>query len=74
MTYNDSVDFEWDDTKADGNFKKYGIRFSEAVTVWMDEAALEIPDTEHSSDTSQDIQLISTKANRDSAPEILGRL
>lgn len=33
MTYADSVDFEWDDTKADGNFKKHGIRFSEAVTV-----------------------------------------
>jgi uncharacterized protein len=30
------------------NFHKHGIRFMEAVTIWLDGAALEIPDPEHS--------------------------
>ncbi|HMN68632.1 MAG TPA: BrnT family toxin [Bdellovibrionales bacterium] len=41
------MEFEWDDTKADSNYKKHGVRFSEAVTVWLDDAALEIPDPDH---------------------------
>jgi uncharacterized DUF497 family protein len=34
--------------KAESNFKKHGVRFSEATTIWLDEDALEIPDIEHS--------------------------
>jgi uncharacterized DUF497 family protein len=44
MTYN-KIEFEWDETKAISNFRKHGIRFSEAVTCWLDGYALEIPDT-----------------------------
>lgn len=46
------VEFEWDDTKAESNFKKHGIRFSEAVTIWLDDSALEMPnpDPSHSED------------------------
>lgn len=48
MLYNDLYEFEWDDTKASANFIKHGIRFSEAVTIWSDNQALEIPDPDHS--------------------------
>ncbi len=42
------MEFEWDDTKAESNYKKHGIRFSEAVTVWLDDSALEMLDPDHS--------------------------
>ncbi len=58
------MDFEWDDAKAESNFKKHGVRFSDAVTIWQDESALEIPDPDHSEDEERWIRLgISRKAN-----------
>ncbi len=48
MLYNNLYEFEWDDVKASTNFIKHGIRFSEAVTIWSDNQALEIPDPDHS--------------------------
>ena len=58
------MDFEWDDTKADSNYKKHGIRFSEAVTIWLDESALETTDPEHSQNEERWIRLgVSRKAN-----------
>lgn len=42
------MEFEWDDTKADRNYHKHGVRFSEAITVWLDDSALEMPDPDHS--------------------------
>ena len=42
------MEFEWDDKKAEANYQKHAVRFSEAATVWLDENALEIPDPEHS--------------------------
>lgn len=42
------MDFEWDDVKADSNFLKHGIGFSEAATIWRDDLAAEISDPEHS--------------------------
>lgn len=33
--YNNAV-FEWDDNKADINFKKHGIRFETAVKIFTD--------------------------------------
>jgi len=51
------MDFEWDDNKADSNFKKHGVRFSEAVTVWTDESALEMHDPDHSDDEDRWIRL-----------------
>jgi uncharacterized protein len=44
----DFIEFEWDDEKARTNLKKHGVRFTEAVTIWLDDSALEIPDPEHS--------------------------
>lgn len=42
------MEFKWDDAKAESNLKKHGVRFSEAVTIWLDETSVEIPDIEHS--------------------------
>ncbi len=39
-----SVHFEWDPEKARRNFKKHGVRLSEAVTALEDERALTIRD------------------------------
>lgn len=44
------MEFEWDDEKARTNLIKHEVRFTEAVTVWLDENALEMPDPEHSDD------------------------
>lgn len=41
------VEFEWNERKAAVNQKKHGVRFSEAVTVWYDDSALEMPDPDH---------------------------
>jgi len=51
------VEFEWDDFKADANLKKHGIRFTEAATIWLDEFALEIPDTDHSKDEERWVRM-----------------
>jgi uncharacterized DUF497 family protein len=51
------VDFEWDDEKAEINFKKHEVRFSEAVTIWSDDSALEMHDPDHSDDEDRWIRL-----------------
>ncbi len=40
--------FEWDAAKNEINIKKHGIAFEEAQTAFYDEAALLIPDPDHS--------------------------
>ena len=40
--------FEWDSVKADANFRKHGIDFAEAKSVFADEQAKIIPDPDHS--------------------------
>lgn len=40
--------FEWDENKNQANIKKHGIDFAEAVYVFADPFALNIPDHEHS--------------------------
>lgn len=42
------MEFEWDDTKAERNFDKHRVRFTEAATIWLDGNALEIWDPNHS--------------------------
>lgn len=41
-------EFEWDPVKAQTNFKKHGLDFERAATVFLDPLALTIPDDEHS--------------------------
>ena len=40
--------FDWDNEKNIANINKHGISFKEAATVFFDEDAIEIDDTEHS--------------------------
>jgi hypothetical protein len=41
-------DFEWDPGKERGNFRKHGVRFEQATTIFRDPRALSLYDTEHS--------------------------
>lgn len=36
---------EWDPRKAEDNYRKHGVRFSEAATVLFDELAITVEDT-----------------------------
>jgi uncharacterized DUF497 family protein len=36
--------FEWDVGKADANFSKHGVRFTESLSVFEDDFAITIPD------------------------------
>jgi len=51
------VDFEWDDKKALKNLSKHEIAFTEALSVWLDSNALEIPDPDHSENEERWIRL-----------------
>lgn len=41
-------DFDWDSLKANANFRKHGVSFVEAVSVFHDPLAVTYPDGEHS--------------------------
>ena len=51
------MEFEWDDAKARVNYKKHGVRFAEAASIWLDAKSLEIPDPEHSKDEDRWIRI-----------------
>lgn len=60
----DVIDFEWDFQKDRLNQRKHGVSFSEARTVFYDDAALVIDDPEHSKEEERFIILgLSQKAN-----------
>ena len=42
------LNFEWDDKKSKRNFKKHGVLFEEAATVFGDPLSITIPDPVHS--------------------------
>jgi uncharacterized DUF497 family protein len=42
------MEFEWDPKKAEKNFKKHGITFQEAATVFGDPLAITFQDPDHS--------------------------
>ena len=44
-TIDDERNPEWDPIKADANYQKHGVRFSEAATVLFDELAVTVEDT-----------------------------
>jgi uncharacterized DUF497 family protein len=48
MRYVMKVKYEWDNDKNELNFKKHGISFEEAQTVWADPMSQEFYDDEHS--------------------------
>ena len=41
---------EWDERKAELNYRKHGVSFEEAATALDDEFAATLPDPDHSSD------------------------
>ena len=43
-----NIEFEWDERKNQENIRKHGITFLEAETVFSDEHALLIEDSQHS--------------------------
>lgn len=51
------INFEWDENKNRINKHKHGIDFEEAVTVFYDEMAIVIEDTEHSGEEDRFIIL-----------------
>jgi uncharacterized DUF497 family protein len=44
-------EFDWDDAKAEINFKKHGVSFSLASTIFFDPGILTVPDLEHSGES-----------------------
>jgi uncharacterized protein len=58
------VKFEWDEEKNGANFKKHGIWFEEAQTVWADPASEEFFDPEHSRGEERFIRLGQSTAHR----------
>lgn len=51
------INFEWDENKNKINKEKHGIDFEEAATVFYDEMAIVIEDTEHSGEEDRFIIL-----------------
>ena len=49
--------FEWDERKAASNRKKHGVSFEEAKTVFLDEEALLMADSEHSEEEDRFVLL-----------------
>jgi uncharacterized DUF497 family protein len=43
-----ALEFEWDRTKAEINFKAHGVSFDEATTVFRDSLSISIADPDHS--------------------------
>ena len=41
--------FEWDDNKNRSNFKKHGVWFEEAQTIWVDSESIEFDERANSS-------------------------
>jgi hypothetical protein len=56
------LEFEWDESKANRNFNKHGVRFEEAITVFLDPNAVTLSDVLHSLNEERyiDIGLAST--------------
>jgi uncharacterized protein len=51
------MEFEWDPDKANTNFEKHGVSFSEATTVFGDPLELVIADPDHSIDEARFLSL-----------------
>ena len=49
--------FEWDDDKADRNFRNHDVSFEEAATVFNDRNAITLADTLHSEEEERYIDI-----------------
>ena len=51
------MEFEWNPDKAGANFKKHGVYFTEAATVFSDPLSITFPDPAHSINESRHITI-----------------
>lgn len=58
------MNFEWDDNKNQGNFRKHGIWFEEAKTVWADAGSVEFLDPDHSKLEDRFLRIGHSTSNR----------
>ena len=47
LEYSRNMKFEWDENKNRSNFKKHGVWFEEAQTIWVDAESVEFFDPDH---------------------------
>ena len=59
-----TTQFEWDRKKSESNFRKHGISFYEAQTVFIDEFSISNPDPDHSEDEERYILIGKSNKNR----------
>ena len=57
IEYSVSMRFEWDESKNRSNYKKHGVWFEEAQTIWIDSESVEFFDPEHSSNEDRFIRI-----------------
>ncbi|MEM9216251.1 MAG: BrnT family toxin [Cyanobacteria bacterium P01_F01_bin.150] len=58
------MEYEWDQSKAIANFKKHGVSFNEAKTVFEDPLAVIFDDEMHSIDEYREIIIGHSQQNR----------
>lgn len=63
--------FEWDEDKNLSNFRKHGIWFEEAQTIWADESSSEFFDPEHSDVEARFIRVGNSSVHRLTASGLL---
>jgi|WetSurMetagenome_2_1015567.scaffolds.fasta_scaffold196596_2 uncharacterized protein len=57
MPYIGNMRFEWDENKNRSNYRKHGVWFEEAQTIWVDTESAEYFDPEHSSNEDRFIRI-----------------
>ena len=58
------MEFEWDEGKASANYKKHGVSFEEARTIFSDPLYVEFYDPDHSQDGHRYIIIGQSAASR----------
>lgn len=59
-----ALEFDWDSNKASSNFKKHGVSFNEAATVFGDPLASTFSDPDHSQEESRFITIGLSNLNK----------
>ena len=49
--------YEWDAKKAKANWRKHGVSFDEAASVFLDQLAITFPDPDHSGEEFREITI-----------------
>ena len=53
----ENSEFEWDDEKAKSNYKKHGVTFDEAATIFNDPGIATISDPDHFEDEDRYVSI-----------------